>query len=106
MKKKFLRLTGAMPDLEQIDPALKRSCLGRLASSLTLLFIVLALGIWLTFFVLYRDSLPADSAQRNLLDNMTCLLFFGGLTLAILLASLGGNLLRRALWQFLLRRKK
>ncbi len=102
--KKFLRSLGAPPDLEQLDPGLKRSCLGRLASSLTFLFIILALGLWLTFFVLYRDALQSGTQESVLLDNATCILFFGGLTLAVVIASLGGNMLRRALWRLLLRR--
>jgi hypothetical protein len=104
--RKFLRSSGVMPDFEQIDPQLKHSCLGRLASSFTFLFIILALGVWLTLFVLYRDSLPADSDQGILSNNLTCIFFFGGLTLAIIVGNLGGNMLRRALWRLLLRRKK
>ncbi|MEZ0396407.1 MAG: hypothetical protein ABWK53_08285 [Anaerolineales bacterium] len=101
--KKFLRSLSAIPNLEQIDPRLQRSCLGRVANSLTFLFIVLALGLWLTFFVLYRDSLQGGPGESAPLDAAACLLFFGGLTLAMVVASLGGNLLRRALWRFLLR---
>jgi hypothetical protein len=104
--KKIFSLFSKTPDLDQFDPELKRSCLGRLASISTFIFIITCVGVWITGFLLLRDTPAMQSIPPGWLDQVYCLAFFGGLVLAILVSGLGGNMLRRALWRILLRRKQ
>ena len=104
--KKLFSLFGKTPDLDQFDPELKRSCLGRLASISTFIFIIICIGLWITGFLLLRETPTMQSIPPAWLDQITCLAFFGGLVLAILVSGLGANMLRRALWRILVRRKQ
>ncbi|MBN2386228.1 MAG: hypothetical protein JXB85_04355 [Anaerolineales bacterium] len=93
------RVFDRLADREQLDPELQRSCLGRLASMLTFVFIMSCLGIWITAFLLLKDSVAIQTVPA--VEQLTCVIFFGGLALAVIIASLAGNLLRRILWRSL-----
>ena len=105
MKKPF-SLFGMTPDLDQFDPELKRSCLGRLASISAFIFIITCVGLWITGFLLLRDTPAMQAVPAGWLDQVNCLAFFGGLVLAILVSGLGGNMLRRTLWRILVRKRQ
>jgi hypothetical protein len=104
--KNLLSLFSKPPDLDQFDPELKRSCLGRLASISTFVFIIFCVGVWITGFLLLKDTPAMQSIPPGWLDQVNCLAFFGGLVLAVLVSGLGANMLRRALWKILVRKKQ
>jgi hypothetical protein len=89
----------------QNDPALERSCAGRLINALTFIFVIISLGFWITGFLIVKDRLFTGIISGNILTNLTCLTFFGGLVIAIFAGALAGNLLRRVFWKWLIRRR-
>ena len=64
------------------------------------------LGLWITAFLLLKDRLFTETLAENVLTNLTCLTFFGGLVVAIFVGALAGNFLRRTFWKILIKRKK
>jgi hypothetical protein len=101
MKERFNRLwkSGKATMIGQNDPALERSCAGRIVSTLTFIVVIIFLGLWIAAFLLLKDRLFAKTLSGNVLTNLTCLTFFGGLVIAIFVGALAGNFLRRAFWK-------
>jgi hypothetical protein len=87
-------------------PEVSRSCTGRILSALTFIVIIICLGLWITAFLLLKDRFFTDTLSGNLLTNLTCLTFFGGLVIALFIGGLAGNFLRREFWKMLLRQRK
>ena len=85
---------------------MERSCAGRLVNALRFLIIIFFLGLWITAFLLIRDRLFLEKFSGNVLTDLTCITFFGGLVAAFFIGTLAGNFLRRAFWNILVRRKK
>jgi fumarate reductase subunit D len=90
----------------QADWALEHTCAGRVVSALTFIVVVLCLGLWITVFLLLKDQLFTQTLTGNALTNLTCIVFFGGLVVALFVGALMGNFLRRAFWKMLVRRYK
>jgi len=90
----------------QDDPVLENSCGERILSALTFIIVIVCLGLWITAFLLLKDHLFAENFSGNILTNLTCLTFFGGLVIAIFVGALAGNSLRRTFWKMLIQRKK
>ena len=107
MKDRFIRFwkAGTRVDPEIKDQALSHSCAGRVVSALTFIVIILCLAVWTTVFLLLKDHLFSEIFSGNLLTDLTCILFFGGLAVAILVGAMAGNFLRRAFWKMLTNRK-
>ncbi len=101
-----MRNLGKLSDIDGNDHELKRNCLGRLTSMLAFLFIIFCLTIWITVFLVFKDTSAVQAIPASILEQLTCAIFFGGLVLAVIVGSLGGNMLRRASWHTLQRRKK
>jgi len=88
----------------QADRALQRTCIGRIVSLLTLIFIFLCgggylLALWGLHAAGVLDQLPG-SIRGGLIAGIWL-----GLLAAIVLAGLIGNWIRRRLWRALLRRR-
>ncbi len=98
--------SGKQTVANQTDRALEHSCLGRIISALTFIVVIICLGLWITAFILLRDRLFAETLSGSILTNLTCIIFFGGLVIAIIVGALAGNLLRRAFWKLLIERSK
>ena len=90
----------------QADRALEHTCAGRVISALTFIVVVICLGLWITVFLLLKDHLVAQTLSGNVLTDLTCIVFFGGLVLALFVGALAGNFLRRAFWKMLVKRFK
>jgi len=90
----------------QADRALEHSCLGRIISALTFIVVIFCLGLWITAFILLKDQLFTETLSGSILTNLTCITFFGGLVIAIIIGALAGNLLRRFFWKLLIERSK
>lgn len=107
MKKRFARLwkSGKQTVTSQADRALEHSCAGRIVSALTFIVVIFCLGLWITTFLLL-NRLFTKTLSGNVLTNLTCLTFFGGLVVAIFVGALAGNFLRRAFWKLLVKRAK
>jgi hypothetical protein len=101
-----LRRLGTGVVTSQADWALERSCAGRIISALTFIVVIICLGLWITAFLLLKDRLFTETLSGNILTNLTCLTFFGGLVVAIFVGALAGNFLRRTIWKILIKRKK
>jgi hypothetical protein len=108
MKNRFIRLwkSGKASMDNSIDPALDRSCAGRLVSALTFIVTIVCLGLWITVFLLLKDRLFSGTLSGSILTDLTCLTFFGGLVIALFVGALAGNFLRRTFWKARTRRKK
>ena len=104
-KNRFLGL-GSGAAFSQSDWTLEQSCAGRIVSALTFIVIIICLGLWITAFILLKDRLSTGTLAGNVLTDLTCIIFFGGLTVAVFVGALAGNLLRRTFWKILVRRKK
>jgi len=102
---KFLTLIktifGNLDDIE-----IRHSCAERILNALTFLVVISCLGLWITAFLLLKDWAFRPTLSGNLLTNLTCLTFFGGLVIAIFVGALAGNSIRRAFWKLLIRRRK
>jgi hypothetical protein len=93
---------GALAAANRADRALRRTCIGRIVSLLTLIFIVLCVGLdVLTFYALDRrgllDTLP-QSVRPVLIVGLMM-----SFVVDIVLAGLIGNWLRRRIWRLLMR---
>jgi hypothetical protein len=88
-----------------VDSALQRTCLGRVISALTFIAVVACLALWITAFLLFRDSSIKQSVSATIYTNLSCITFFGGLVLAIGVGAMVGNLVRRMLWRALMKRR-
>ena len=108
MKDRFIRLwkSGKATINSQSDRVLERSCAGRIVSALTFIVIIICLALWITAFLLLKDRLFTETLTGNILTNLTCVTFFGGLVVAVFVGALAGNFLRRAFWKMLIRRRK
>ncbi len=84
--------------------AFEPSWFGRMINALTFTIVILFLGAWITGFVLLEDHFAIEKLPANLLTNLNCIIFFGGLALAIFVGALASNLLRRFFWRLLLSR--
>jgi len=71
-----LRRLNRLPAADRVDRALQRSCIGRLASVLTVAFILLCIDFWLAAFVV----LTRFTATIRTILGVT---LFGGFLLAI-----------------------
>ena len=100
-----LRRLGAKTITGQTDRALEQTCAGRLINAMMFLFVILCLSLWITVFLLLKDRLFSETLSGNVLTNLTCVTFFGGLTAAIIIGALAGNFLRRVFWKILIKRK-
>ncbi len=68
-------------------------------TTLNFVVMIIFLGVWITGFIFLDQYLNASSLPGNVLTNLSCLSFFGGLIIALLIAAIAGNLLRRFLWK-------
>ena len=107
MKRSFLhwRKLGTKINLQN-DPLLEHSRAGRIFSALTLIVVIVCLGLWITAFLLLKDRLFTETFSGNVLTNLTCLAFFGGLVIAIFVGAIAGNFLRREFWKRLIGKRK
>jgi hypothetical protein len=85
-----------------MEADLQRTLIGRLVSALTFIAVVFCLGLWITAFLLFRQSDLQTAVSSNLFTNLSCITFFGGLVIAIGTGALVGNFLRRILWKWLM----
>jgi hypothetical protein len=86
-----------------VDKNLKPSCLIRLISALNFLVVIACLALWITAFILLQESSAQRQLSKALFTNLSCITFFGGLAVALIIGALLGNLLRRTLWNMLSR---
>jgi len=101
-----LRKLGAIKEAERFEPALRRTCLGRLAAMSSFLVIILCLAAWVIVFLSMQNSGAEQYISGSILPQVLCIAFFGGLVVVILVGALLGNLLRRVLWRILTRKGK
>src|SRR3990172_10132567 len=101
MKKRLKGLWKSSKEtaVTQADRALAHSCAGRVVNALTFIVIIFCLGLWITAFILLKDMLFTETLSGNLLTNLTCIVFFGGLVMALFVGAMAGNILRRAFWK-------
>ena len=86
---------------DPIDWQGNRPWAGRLINALSFTAVVFCLGLWITGFLLLRDDLAAGNTSSAWLNNLSCIIFFGGLVIAFFIGSLVGNILRRFFWRLL-----
>jgi hypothetical protein len=87
-----------------VEGDLQRTLIGRVVSALTFVAVVLCLGVWITAFLLFRQSGLQANISTNLFTDLSCVTFFGGLVIAIGAGAMAGNFLRRVLWKRLTNR--
>lgn len=98
-----LRRLGTLAAASEVDRALERSCIGRVVSLLTFIFIVLCIVLYaLMWYGLIKTGLAERLPQP--IGGALGLSIFVGFFIAIILAGLIGNWLRRRIWRMLLRR--
>lgn len=96
---------GKLTVAQQADRALRRSCIGRVVSWLTFIFVLTCLGSYLAItLVLYQSGLADMLPEAS--DTVLAVGFFVGLIGSIVAAGLIGNWLRRRIWRLLLRRRR
>ena len=93
---------GALAAANRTDRALERTCIGRIVSLLTLIFIVLCVGLdVVTFYALDRKGL-FDTVPQSVRPVLMVGLMMS-FVVDIVLAGLIGNWLRRRIWRLLMR---
>jgi hypothetical protein len=97
---------GSNVAASQTDRALEHTCAGRVVNALTFIMVIFCLGLWITFFLLLKDRVFTQALSGNVLTNLTCIVFFGGLVVTLFIGALAGNFLRRAFWTMLVRHFK
>jgi hypothetical protein len=108
MKSRLSKLwnSGKQTATTQADRALEHTCAGRVVSALTFIVVVFCLGLWITGFLLLNDRLFPQIFYGNVLTDLTCIVFFGGLVFAVFIGALAGNFMRREFWKLLVKRYK
>ena len=106
MKKLLKRLVflGRENPTSQAEQDLWNTCAGRTVSVTTYLILIICLGIWITFFILIKDYLSAQALSKNVISDLTCIVFFGGLVLAVFVGAMIGNFVKREFWKWLVKR--
>ncbi|MCX6037314.1 MAG: hypothetical protein NTW99_05415 [Chloroflexi bacterium] len=66
--------------------------------------VVFCLGLWITVFLLLKDQLFTQTLSGNVLADLTCIMFFGGLVVGLFVGVLAGNFLGRAFYKMLVKR--
>ena len=100
-----LKLFGKQNPTNQAEQELMNTCAGRMVSVMTFIVIIGCLGLWITLFLLVKDLLSTQTLSGNVVNNLTCVVFFGGLVLALFVGAMIGNFLRRAFWKWLVKRR-
>jgi hypothetical protein len=85
---------------------LDRASAMRFLNTLSFVIVIIFLALWITAFILLKDNLFTKTLTGNLLTDLSCLTFFGGLVMSIFVGALVGNLLRRLFWKMRVRSKK
>ena len=99
----YLRRLGTYTAVDQVDHAIQRSCIGRITSLLTLLFILFfGCSYLLVGLLLSRTGL--GDLLSGALSKALVVGFVVGLLLCIIVAGLIGNWLRHLVWHALRRR--
>jgi hypothetical protein len=108
MKNRFIDLWKSIKAAFRAEkfPGMERSCSGRILNSLTFIIIIACLALWIIAFLLLKDRLFTETLTGNILTNLTCLTFFGGLAIALFVGAMLGNFLRRFFWKRMTRRRK
>lgn len=98
-----LREVGRMAAVSEIDRALERSCIGRIVGMFTLIFIVLCIALYALMWYGLTKTGMAERLPQPIGASLGMSIFVG-LIVAIVLAGLIGNWLRRRIWRLLLAR--
>jgi fumarate reductase subunit D len=106
MKQRLISIwkSGRQSAATQADRVLEHSFAGRVVSALTFIVVVLCLGLWITAFLLFRNQFFSQSLSATVYTNLSCIVFFGGLVVAVFFGAMAGNFLRRAFWKLLVKR--
>ena len=99
----YLRRLGTYTAVDQVDHAIQHSCIGRIVSLLTLLFILL-FGCSYLFAGLLLSRTHLANLLSGALNKALVVGFVVGLFLCIIVAGLIGNSLRHLVWHALRRR--
>lgn len=71
----------------------------RVVNALTYIMVLVFLGIWIASFILITNDVLSHILSGNILTNLSCLIFFGGLILSISIGALAGKFLTRFFWK-------
>jgi hypothetical protein len=88
---KGLWKTGRETAASQADRALQHTCAGRVISALTFIVVIICLGLWITIFIVLKDQTLTQTPAGNVVTNLTCIVFFGGLVIALFIGALAGH---------------
>ena len=103
--RRTLRGLGRMAVNDNIDRAIQRSCIGRIVSALTGIFMLACLLIVILLSFLANESGLMDMLP-DFIGNILGAMFVIGFIAAIIIAGIIGGLLRRQLWQLLRSRRR
>jgi hypothetical protein len=92
--------------INQKDKVLGHPYAGRVINAITYILVVICLGIWIAIFLVVKNDWNLQPLAGNILTNLTCLVFFGGLVVSLTVGTLIGNFLRRLFWNYLIKREK
>lgn len=97
---------GGRTDSRQAETAPARGGAPETVRALTFISVMFFVVVWIVGFLLVQHDLAARAHPAGARLDLICLVFFGGLLLAICAGALTGNLLRRVLWRIRTRRGK
>jgi hypothetical protein len=101
-----LRSLGRMSIANDADRVIQRSCIGRVVSLLTGIFIIGCIFLYaVLFYFLYRGGALQTSLAEHYMPYVAAGIFCTFI-LAIILAGLIGNALRRFFWRLLRQRMR
>ena len=82
----------------QNDQPAGQGWLKRLTGTVNYVVVIIFLGAWITGFIFLNQYL-STVLSGNLLTDLNCISFFGGLILAFLISAIASGLLRRFFWK-------
>lgn len=100
-----LRSLGRIAVNDKIDRAIQRSCIGRIVSALTGIFMLGCLLSVILLSIIANESGIMDLLP-DFVGNILGVLFVFGFIAAIIIAGIIGSLLRKSLWQLLRSRQR
>lgn len=91
---------------ERSQGILERTFTGRLINMMKFMIIIIFLGFWIAWFLVIKDTLFNGKVRETIATDLTCITFFGGLVISIILGSIAGDIVRRFFWKLLIKYKK
>jgi hypothetical protein len=98
--------TGRRTLSDRTQGILERTRAGRLINMMKFIIVIIFLGFWVAWFLAVKDQLFKGHFIEPAATDLTCITFFGGLIISLILGSIAGDIVRRLFWRLLIKYRK